>query len=489
MLNLKLAKADNYKWWVFGAITVGLFASVTDFGSVAVALPSIAEYFETELPTAQWVAIGYALTISALLLPMGRLGDMVGLKRIYVIGFIFFSLGAGLAGFSTDITALILFRVIQGAGAAMTQGSGMAMLISSFPHTERGRVLGLLISVVGIGAVAGPVLGGAIVDRLGWQWVFFTTLILGVLSTITAMVILDESPTAKGKVISTFDWLGAALSASGLVIFMVAITTGPRLGWVSPPVLIAFLTFAGLLGSFVWWELRTPSPMVDMSLFAHRPFSLGISGTFISFIGMSAVGFLMPFYLQSVLGYTPTQMGLIIVPSALSLVIMGPISGRLSDRYGWRRFNIGGLLLCVTALFLLATLRTDSPLGIVMAGMILHSTGMGIFNAPNSSSIFSAIEQSKFGVVAGFLNLARNSANITSIALVTAIVTATMASMGHPPSLTAVSEATTAELLDSFVSGIKTVYFAVGCLVLLGVVTSFVSKQTPKQVVEFSIAD
>ena len=207
----------HYKWWVFIALTIGLFASVADFGSVAVALPSIAEYFRTDLPTAQWVAIGYALTISALLLPMGRLADIVGLKRIYVIGFSLYVLGAGLSGSSTHVSYLILFRIIQGVGSAMTQGSSIAMLISAFPTSERGRALGLLISVVGVGAIVGPVLGGIIVDVLGWRWVFFTSSVLGAISTVVAVVILMENPRIKALKLSSFDWLGATLSAGGFI--------------------------------------------------------------------------------------------------------------------------------------------------------------------------------------------------------------------------------------------------------------------------------
>ena len=187
-------------------------------------------------------------------------------------------------------------------------------------------------------------------------------------------------------------------------------TGGYRFGWVSAPIvsaLVGVLTFVGL---FVWWELRCAAPMFDVRLFKSRLFTLGVSASFISFVGMSSVRFLMPFYLQAVLGYSPTQVGLIIVPSAFCMIVMGPLSGRLSDRYGWRRFNVGGLMISAAGLFLLSRVTETSPLGLVMGGMILQSLGVGTFNAPNNSSILSTVDPSKYGVVSGFLNLVRTRA-------------------------------------------------------------------------------
>ena len=164
---------------------------MADYGSVIVALPSIAEYFDTDLPTAQWVIIGYALSISALLMPMGRLADILGTKQVYIYGFIIFVAGAALAGSSGNVMALIGSKIFQGVGAAMTQGTGMAMVISAFPDSERGRGLGMQLSVVGLGAVAGPALGGFLVGALNWRWVFYSSMIFGVLAVAFALLVLD----------------------------------------------------------------------------------------------------------------------------------------------------------------------------------------------------------------------------------------------------------------------------------------------------------
>lgn len=471
----------KYRWWAFAAIAVGIVTVVMEAGSSIVALPSIADNFRTDLPTAQWVVIGYVLTITAFLLPAGRLADMIGPKRVYISGFVIFALGAALAGSSTSILPMILFRVLQGAGAAMTQGTAMAMLVSAFPGNERGRALGLFMSVVGVGAVSGPALGGVIVGALGWRWVFLINSLLAVLAIIAALVVLDARRTPQGEKRSTFDWLGTALSTAALLFFLLAMTNGPRAGWTSPPIIASFVAFAASLVIFVWWELRTPSPILDVRLFTRRLFSLGISANFFAFIGSSSVYFLMPFYLQSIRGYTPTQVGLIIVPGAFSMIVLGPLSGRLSDRYGWRRFNVAGLTLSAAGLFLLATLKADSPLGLAMAGMILVSCGNGLFYPPNNSSILSTVEPSKYGVVSGFLQLVRNLGNSTGLSLATAIVTATMASKGYPPSLAAISEHTGPGLPAAFVSGLRAAYLAAGSVVLLGIVVSFLKGRRIKE--------
>ena len=177
----------NYKWWVLFAVSVGLFTSVFDHGSINVALPSIADQFNTDLPTTQWIVIGYGLTIAALLLPMGRLSDILGRKKIYLLGFMIFATGGFLAAISPNIELLIGTKIVQGVGSAMTQGTSMAMVISAFGDKDRGRALGLTMSVVGVGAVVGPAIGGFLVDYLGWEAVLYTTAGLGVLSLISLL--------------------------------------------------------------------------------------------------------------------------------------------------------------------------------------------------------------------------------------------------------------------------------------------------------------
>lgn len=470
-----ISQSRHYKWWVFLALAIGTFTSVADFGSLNVTMPTIAEHFGTDLPTTQWVLIGYALAISALLLPMGRLSDIVGRKRVYIGGFAIFVVGGIFAGASDSILMLIGFKVLQGIGASMTQGTGMAMVLSSFPEEERGKAIGSFITVVGAGNVAGPALGGFIAGTLGWQWVFYFGVALALFAIAAVWLALDGriySRRAGGS--ASFDWLGAALSTAALVTFLLVMTTAPRLGWTYPLVIGGIAALVAFVASFVWWELRCETPMIDLQLFKLRLVSLGVAAQFISFIGNSSMRFLLPFYMQAALGFSPQQIGIIFVPASIAMIVTGPLSGRLSDRFGYRWFTVGGLSFSVCGLLLLSTLTIESSVMKVALGMLLLTGGTGTFYPPNNSSIMQQVPESRYGVMSGFINLVRNSANITGTAVATAIVAAVMVSMGFLPNLSSVAETGDTALLTAFVSGLRTAYIIVAGLMVVGVVFSFI---------------
>ena len=468
-------RMGEYKYWALGAVAIGMFSSAVDHGSVNVALPSIASHFRSDFPTVQWVAIGYALTISALLLPMGRLSDIVGRKKVYIGGSLIFVLGAIVAGFSANLTALFAARVIEGAGAAMTQGTGMAIVVAAFPAHERGKAIGLIITTVGTGSIAGPAIGGFLVDALGWRSVLFANapvVLLGVAASMAILVDTEEPQAGHDAPGMRFDWLGAALSTGALITLLLALTNGHRSDWTSPIILAAFSSSVVLAAIFVWWELRVTGPLLDLRLFQRSVFSLGVTAHFLTFLGSSASIFLTPFYAQQILGFTPRETGLILVPNAVCMAVLGPISGHFSDRFGWRRFTVGGLVLSASGLFLLSSLTVDSSLFHVMPALMLQSAGMGMFYSPNSSSILSSVEREKYGVLLGFLNLVRNAANVTSIAMATAVVTATMGAMGYEPSLEAVRSGGGAGVGEAFTSGLRNAYFIMMGLLLLSMAVS-----------------
>ncbi len=461
-----LTRSGNYKYWVFGALAIGTFASVVDHGSANVALPTIARHFQTDLPTIQWVVITYALTISALLLPMGRLSDLIGRKKVYIAGTLVLALGAAMSGLSPTLELLFPSRFLQGIGAAMTQGTGMAIITAAFPANEKGRAIGLIMTMVGVGAVAGPAVGGVVVDAFGWRAVFFLTLPLDLIGAAATLWVLRGWPEVRETGDTRFDWLGAALSAGILVVLLVAMTTGNKAGWLSLPILGAFAGAAMMLGAFIWWELRTSAPMLDLRLFKGRTFSFGVSAAFLTFLGSSAVLFLMPFYLQNVLGYSAKTAGFVVVPGALCMAVLGSVSGVLSDRFGWRPFTVGGLAASATGLLILSRLTETSSLWMVVPAMMLMTSGMGTFYSPNTSSMMHAVSQAKYGVVSGFLNLVRNAANVSSIAIATIIVTTTMGSLGFEPSLEAV-RGDTAGVGHAFTVGLRYSF-----LVMMGMVLS-----------------
>ncbi len=482
MFSKSLSSSPHYKWWVFGAVGLGSFTGVMTFGTVNVALPTIAGYFETDLPTVQWVVIAQTLTVSALLLPMGRLSDMVGRKQVYIAGLLLLMGASVFAATSSSVLTLVMSRVVQGMGAAMTQGTGMAMITSVFPEEERGKGIGSHMSVIGTGGMVGPVVGGLLVSTLGWRWVFLVNLPLASLALVGALMLMDSKLFFREARGTRFDWPGAALSTAALVTFLMLMTNGYRLGWTSPIILLAGVSVISLVAGFIIWELRAPMPMLDLELFRRRVFSLGVLASFMSFLSTGSIRFMMPFYLQGVLGYNPGQVGFIMLPTAVTMTIMGPVAGRLSDRYGYRAFNVAGLMLASVGIFTISRVSETTPLLIIIGALVVQSAGTGLFGSPNSASIFSAAAGNRHGVVSALLSLVRNSANVTSIAVATAVVTSTMVSMGYVPDLGSVSGGDDSGLLGSFVSGMNMLYLGMGCLLLVGAVASFLKGPAPASI-------
>ncbi len=456
----------SYKWWVFATIAIGTFLSVVDHGSVLIALPNIESHFETDLPTVQWIVVGYALAISVLILPMGRFGDIVGRKPVYIVGMVIFTVAAFFAGASPNLGFLIFFKVIQGVGSAMVQSSGIAMVISSFPGTERGKALGTHLSVVGAGAIAGPAIGGLLVSAFDWRAVFFANVPVGIVTILISMLILPLSKPDEPTERQRFDWGGAILSGLALLGFLLVVGNGDRLGWTSGLILSGAIatTVAGI--AFVRWELSCSAPMLDIRLFKRKVFGCGVAAGWFSFLGSSAARFMMPFYLQRVLELSPKEVGFLLIPPAMCMVMLGPISGRLSDKFGWRVLTVGGLSVSAIACFIMAFTLTDaSPELLIVVMLMAQSAGTALFNSPNNSSILSAVDRSQYGVVSALTQLVRNSANVTSIAISTTVVVAVMGSKGVEPSLDAVNP----NVADAFVTGLQYAFVMLGGLLLIGI--------------------
>ena len=454
---------------MFATIAIGTFVSVVDTVSVLIALPDIAAHFNADLPTVQWVVVGNALAISVLILPMGRLGDIVGRKWVYIGGLAIFVVGAALAGIAVNLPWVIAAKVLQGAGSAMIQGNGMATVISAFSGAERGKALGTHMSVVGSGAIAGPAVGGLLVAAFGWRSVFFVNVPIGILTILATMYILQQPRGANevaDRARGSFDWMGAGLSGLALLVFLLVVGNGHQLGWSSPAVTLGAAATVAALAAFIWWELRTAYPMLDLRLFKRKLVAIGIGASWLSFLGSQATRFMMPFYLQRLLEMSPRDVGLAMIPPALCMVLLGPVSGRLSDRFGWRVLTLSGLAISAAGAFLLAANLTESSSVVfIVLMMMLQACGMALFNSPNNSSVLGAVERTQYGVVASLTQLVRNSANVTSIAIATTIVVVTMASYGVEPSLDAVSPS----VADAFVAGLKWAFLVMGIMLVVGV--------------------
>ncbi|MCE2464749.1 MAG: MFS transporter [Dehalococcoidia bacterium] len=489
-IRSSIASSPSYKWWAFIALGIGTFQSVIAHNSIIVVLPVIADYFDTDMSTVQWVVLAELLVLSCLLMPMGRLSDIVGRKQVYTVGLVVFLTGLTLAGLSNSISSLVMAKTLQGVGSAMSQGTAMAMIVSSFPGAERGKALGLNMSVVGTGGITGPVVGGILAGTLGWRWVFLSSIPVGIIALIVAFVVLDPRLYARDAQRPKFDWLGAALSTGTLLALLLTVTNGHRLGWDSAPIVGGALGFIALIVTFIWWELRTEAPMLDLRLFGSRLFAMGVSAGFIAFMGMHWMRFVMPFYLHGVMGYSISQVGLIMVPNAIAMILMGPMAGRLSDRYGWGRFNGAGSLMSATGIFLLAFfVDRSAPLGFLILAMVLQSSGTGIFNSPNHTSVLSTVDPRRYGVVSGLLSLSRTSAQTVSIALATVAVTLSMAAAGYAVNVGDILDSQDPALLNAFAQATEVALLVLGGLLLIAVTLSILKGGRPAAVVAESVSE
>ncbi len=474
-LSSVLSQREDYKWFVLGAVVLGMFLTVIDLTTLSVALPTVGTHFGADLPSVQWTVLANALTITLLLLPMGRTGDIVGRKPIILTGLVVFVAGSVLAGSSTSLIMLIMSRVVQGTGSAMVQSNAIGMALAVFPQSERGKVLGLIMSTGGVGSIAAPAISGALVSAFGWRSIFVVTGGLGLVALVFAAVVLDRrrfAPQASDGRQARFDWLGAVLSGVAMLLFLLVMTNGYRFGWLSPLIILGFVAFPAVAAAFVWWELRSTTPLLELRLFKRREFAFAAIAAWMVAMGAASVMFIMPFFLQKVLGYTPRDVGLIMIPTAVCMVIFGVLAGRLSDRFGWRWFTIGGLALSIAAMLTFsATLSVGISIALIIPLLMLRFTGHALFNSPNASRLFSVVEQSRYGAVSAMAELVRNSGSVTGIAIVTMVIVATMSSMGFEPNLDAVSAGNEA-LAEAFVTGIRWAFLVLAGLLAMALAVS-----------------
>jgi EmrB/QacA subfamily drug resistance transporter len=463
-----IAANHRYKWWVYVAVATGLIVTVMDQSGVGIAMPRIADHFGADIPTVQWITLGYVLTTSAFLLPMGRVSDLVGRERVYLAGLVFFMVLASIAGTSQVLPMLLAAKALQGIGAAAIQSNAMAMVVGAFPEEERGRAVGFYMTIIGTGSIGGPIIGGLLVSGLGWRSVFFAAIPAGLVALLVGLSVLKRSkpPVRDGRGGIGFDWVGAVLSSAALTTFLLSMTSAHRLGWTSPQIVIGFGVAVLLFVVFVRWERRTQDPMLDLGLFQSRLFSMGFSARFLSFLGMSASFFLMPFYLIQILEYPASQAGLLMVPGSILLAITGPMAGRLSDRIGTRWLAVVGLAFSATAMMIFSRLSPDSPPIHVILGMVLSGTGSGMFSAANTSAIMSSLGREKYGIVAALLSVTRTTASVTGVATATTIIAITMADAGFAPSLGEIAEEGGQGIVLAFTSGMGRAFIVATGLVL-----------------------
>lgn len=464
---------SSRKWWSLAAVGSGTFMSTIDGSIVNIALKTLQDDFQTTFSAVEWVVLAYLLAITCLLLVMGRLGDMIGHRRVYVAGFVVFTAASALCGLAWSVGALVGFRVVQAVGAAMIQAVGAGLLVSSFPPTERGQALGYIGTIVAAGISIGPVLGGVLLRNVGWPSIFYVNVPIGIVAIALALRALPDDSRRSAQ---RFDVVGAALLGLSLLLILLSLTEGQQLGFGSPLILGALAGGLLLLAAFLAWERRTPEPMIDLALFASRPFSMALLSAVLAFVAIAFNIFLLPYYLQTVLGYDPQRTGLTLLAGPLALSVVSPLSGRLSDRIGTRWLAAIGLGLSAIGLASTATLTTTSSQLDVILRLVVANIGFGIFQSPNTSTVMGNAPRPALGVAGSLIAVMRTLGQTAGIALAGAVFAVTVtaaAGRAYDPVTSAPAEA--------LVSGLRAALLLAGAIAALGVVPALLRAEQPRE--------
>ncbi len=408
------------KWLVLAAVGTGVFLGTLDGSIINVSLPTLSQTLQADFPTIQWVILGYLLTVTSLLLSVGRLADIRGKKKIYQLGFIIFIIGSMLCGLSGNAGWLIGFRILQAVGAAMVTALGAAIITEAFPPSERGKALGIMGTIVSAGIATGPALGGLLIGTVGWRAIFFVNLPVGLVGVMMVRAFVpNDQPSGQQR----FDFVGAITLFLSLLSLLLALTLGQSWGFTAPLILGLFAGAVMLLVIFLVIENRVAQPMIDLSMFRNELFSLSLLTGLLTFIALGGT-FILPFYLQDVQGYSAVQVGLLLSVLPIMLSIFSPLSGVLSDRLGTRGLATGGLLLMAVAFFWLATLQVDTSTIGYMLRIVPLGIGIGLFLSPNNSAIMGSVKRERLGLASGFLAITRTLGQTTGVAVIGAIFAA-----------------------------------------------------------------
>lgn len=452
------------KWAIMTVVAVGTFLSVLDGNIVNIALPTIMSDLNSDFATVQWVVLAYLLAMATLMLSIGRLGDMLGKKRLYTAGIVIFTFSSLLCGVASSVYWLIGFRVLQAIGAAMILALGMAIATEAFPPAERGKAMGVNGTVISVGIIIGPTVGGIIIEHLTWHWIFFVNLPVGIIGTLLAMRYLPNYAT-NGR--QSFDYVGAVTMFVTMFALLMGLTMGQQIGFGQTAVLSLFALHLASLTLFIWWERRTPQPMVDLRIFRNVLFSVNLFTGLLTFVAIAGTVILLPFYLQNVLGFAPQKIGLLLAVVPVALAIISPLSGILSDKMGTRLITAVGLAILVFGYWAMSTLNAEtSGVGFVLR-MLPIGIGMGVFSSPNNSAVMGAASRKRLGIASGLLALTRTLGQTTGIALLGAFWAARAVTLNNAPLPDGVTSASAAiqvaSLQDTFL--LITAVITVGLLV------------------------
>jgi EmrB/QacA subfamily drug resistance transporter len=445
---------ENKKWWTLAAVAFGLFMIMLDNTVVNVALPSIQRDLGMKLSELEWIVSGYALTFAALMLIGGKLADAYGRRLLFVTGIAVFTLASLACGLASSGDVLIAARVAQGVGAAMMNPATLSIIAVTFPPRERGTAIGIWAGVSALALAIGPLVGGLLTEHAGWNWIFFINIPVGILGIAASFLLIDES---RDETHERLDLPGLVTSGVGLFALTYGLIEANNYGWGSTRIVGAFVIAAVALASFVLLERHTRAPMLDLTLFRNRTYVGANLVMLLVALAMFGVFFFVSLYMQNVLGYSAVQAGAAFLPMTLLIIVVAPLAGRLSDRFGSRWLMATGMVFLAAQLAYFSQLSSDETFWRLVPALVLGGFGMAMTMTPSSAAAMRAVPVAKAGMGSAVLNAFRQVGGSLGIALMGAIMASRLAT---PP--------TTASFMDGF----ERALLVAACIALAGAIVA-----------------
>jgi len=442
------------KWWTLIAVSVAIFMLLLDITVVNVALPSIQRSLHSSFQDLQWVVNAYSLTLAAFLLTAGAVADLIGRKRVFTIGLVVFTASSAACGLSDSPLVLNLARAVQGTGGAMMFATSLALIAQAFHGKERGVAFGVFGGVIGAAVAVGPVVGGVITSGIGWEWIFFVNVPIGVAAVFLTLSQVSDSrdPEATGV-----DWLGLVTFSGSLFLLVLALIEGNEKGWGSTRIVSFLIASAALFALFLIAEVRQRRPMLDLTLFRRPAFAGASIVAFAVSSSMFAMFLYLTLYIQDVLGYSPLQAGLRFLPTTLLSFAVAPIAGRLTVRVPVRLLLGSGLVLIGIGLIFMTSVDAASHWTVLIPGFILAGAGVGLVNPPLASTAIGVVPRERSGMASGINSTFRQVGIATGIAGLGAIfqhdvtrkTTSALGASGHAGAVLHAAHGQLATLLES----------------------------------------
>jgi EmrB/QacA subfamily drug resistance transporter len=409
------------KWLTLLTVAINGFLIILDISIVNISFPTLTRVFNTEPSIVLWVSVVYALVTVGLMLILGRIGDIYGRKKIFILGYVFFTVGLILCSLSQSMTQLILSRIVQGIGGAMNMALSMAIVTDAFPDRERGKALGIASAVFAVGPLLGFTIGGFLLDTFGWRSLFYTRVPICMIGILMAWKFLRENKVPN---ISTkLDYLGTATLFGSLSCLLLFLNMGGRSGFLSQTVLTLGITAVVLFALFLLQEKKTDQPVADLNLFKNRLFMGGTISLILFGLVQSSHFFLLPFYLISGAGFTSSTAGLFMAVPPVLFSSLAPVSGWLSDKLGSRPLCTVGFSFSCLGFFLCSRFNVDSSTSQIILGLAVFGMGGSLFFTPNASLLMGSAPKERLGTVGALVTTLRQVGMSAGIALAGMIFT------------------------------------------------------------------